>query len=98
MQSPFLACLGSLVVWSLLCYAARRTVTWYALRTVDRISARGRPPDLEDLRDERAFVDGWRACEECRRIPPAIDEEHILHHYSFDGSSRAREKCPDGAA
>lgn len=57
------------------------------------------PPAFDHIPDPllEAYRDGWRASEECWGVPagkvPSSDE-HIDHHYTWDGTRRAGEKCP----
>ncbi len=56
--------------------------------------------------DECAYMDGWRACESCNRLPPSGGDadaspdnpanDHIMHHYQWDGSSRGCKGKPGG--
>lgn len=51
------------------------------------------PPEPDwDLADRQQFIDGWRACESCRRLPHSIDNDHILHHFTSEDRS---EKCAE---
>lgn len=53
--------------------------------------------------DEQAYVDGWRAAEECNGIKPSggglgddpdsPENDHIMHHYMWDGTDRS---CKNG--
>lgn len=96
-KETLLACLFALLTWDVLRFAIRRTLLVFAMRRMspDQVASLvnpGAPPaiDGESLRDESAFVDGWRACERCRRLPPSIDDDHIMHHYSWDGSLKEK--------
>lgn len=85
MRDLFLACLAALVVWSLFKFAVERTLLWYALR---RMGPPPIPSGGGSLRDEDTFVEGWRACEGCKRLVPEPDTDHILHHYTWNEEGR----------
>lgn len=96
-KETLIACLFSLLAWDVLRFAIRRTLLVFAMRRMSPsqvamlVNPTAPPPtDDESLRDEDAFRDGWRACERCRRLPPSIDDDHIMHHYSFDGSTKEK--------
>lgn len=84
-KETLLACLFALLTWHLIMFAIRRVVLVFAMRKMspDQVSDLVNPLH-ESLRDEQAFVDGWRSCETCNRITPQIDNEHIMHHYTFN--------------
>src|SRR5678815_1784905 len=96
-KETLIACLFSLLAWDVLRFAIRRTLLVFAMRRMspDQIAMLVNPTappaiDSESLRDENTFIDGWRACERCRRLPPSIVADHILHHYSWDGSIKEK--------
>lgn len=96
-MSTYLACCAAILTATVLSMAIRHSLAWWESgRTCCARFAHGDGthdvdcPDVgPSLRDEQSFVDGWRACEQCRRLPPSIDDEHILHHYTWDGHSNA---------
>jgi len=95
-RDTILACLFSLLTWDVLCLAVRRTILLLAVRRMSLLPPPGAAPPLP-LAEERtgqlvehAFREGWRACERCRRLPTEIDDEHIAHHYVWDGSPKEK--------
>ena len=96
-KETLIACLFALLTWDVLRFAIRRTLLVFAMRRMspDQIAMLVNPTappaiDEQGLRDEDAFRDGWRACERCRRLPPSIDDDHIMHHFSWDGSTKEK--------
>lgn len=96
MRDLYLSCLASLISWSLFKHAVHRILLWYAMRKVDP-AALAAIPALASLRDEDCFRDGWRACERCHELKPTPDDEHIMHHFSYDGHPREKERCNESA-